>query len=321
MTGDPAVSVVIPTYQRPDLVLRAVRSVLDQTMADFELIVVADGRDTETCEALATLGDARVSVHVPERHLGNADARNAGVARARAPWVAFLDDDDLWLPLKLERQLRVARLAGCAHPVVSCLLCARSELGDMIWPRRLPQPSEDWSEYFFCRRTPFTGEGMVISSAILTSRTLLLEVPFASGLDRHVDPDWLLRALRRSDVCLEFPEQHDVLVVWNIEHSRPRITTQRDWQTSRAWCRANRHLFSSRGYAAFLLHVVGSNAAAQHEWRAFPALLREAFAEGRPAGVDVASHLANFSLPAGVQRQAAAWYGRWRAKRGGRPPT
>lgn len=310
MVTGPLVSIVIPTHHRPDLVLRAVRSVLDQTLADFEIIVVVDGRDAATCGTLEAIDDPRLTMHLPDRHLGNADARNEGIVRARARWVAFLDDDDAWLPEKLERQLAVAEHAPCACPIVTCRLIARSVPGDMIWPRRRPGPGEDWSEYFFCRRTPFAGEGMITTSSILTSRALLVDVPFASGLTRHVDPDWLLRAVRRPDVCVEFVPDDAPLVVWYVEHGRPRVTTQRDWVASYEWCRENRRLFSKRGYAAFLLHVVGYNAAAQHQWRAFPLLLREAFANGHPAPVDLASYMANFSCPAAVQRRLAVWYAR-----------
>jgi len=305
----PLISVVVPTFQRPHLVLRAVRSVLDQTLRNLEVIVVVDGRDDATRESLGSVSDPRLVVHVPARHLGNADARNAGVALARAEWVAFLDDDDAWLPAKLERQLPMALASPAALPIVSCRVLVRREGGTTVWPRRLPRPGEDWSEYFFCRRTPFTGEGMITMTSILTARRLLLDVPFAP-LPRHVDPDWVLRATRRPDVVVTFVPDTEPLVEWYMEHDRPRITTRPDWRASLAWCRDNRTLFSDRGYAAFLLHVVGSSAAAQHVWHAFPLLLREAFRDGRPAGVDVASHVANFSIPAALQRRVATWYGR-----------
>jgi glycosyltransferase involved in cell wall biosynthesis len=312
MSDRPAVSVVIPTYRRPHLVPHAVRSALAQTAGDLEVIVVIDGRDDETRDALGAIADPRLSLLVPDRHLGNADARNAGVARAHGSWIAFLDDDDTWLPPKLERQLEASRTATTPRPIVSCHLLARHETGEMVWPRRLPRAGEDWSEYFFCRTTPFTGEGMVIHSAMMAPRDLCAEVPFSSGLDRHVDPDWLLRALRLPGTSLTFPRDTDPLVIWNIERSRPRITMQRDWEGSLRWCRARRDLFSDRGYAAFLLHVVGSNAAAQHAWRAFGSLLLEAFRDGRPAVVDVASHVANFTIPASVQQRVATWYARRR---------
>jgi hypothetical protein len=305
------VSVVIPTYQRPDLVIRAVRSALGQTVAEIEVIVVVDGRDEPTCSALRAVDDARLRVHVPQGWLGNADARNAGVALARADWVAFLDDDDEWLPRKLEAQLRVARSSTHADPIIACRFIARDEAGDFVWPRRLPRPNEPLSEYFFCRKTPFTGEGMVHGgSAILASRALALRVPFRSGLPRHVDPDWLLRAASEPGVRLQFVPEMEPLLIWHIERSRLRITTQRDWKQSLAYCRENRQLFTRRSYAAFVLHIVGSNAAAQGEWGAFPVLLRESCTRGRPALVDLVSHVGNFVLPAGVQRAVAGFFAR-----------
>lgn len=306
----PLVSAVIPTYLRPDLVLRAIRSALGQTVQDIEVIVVVDGRDAQTCAALQGIDDARLVVVVPERHLGNADARNACVSRARAKCVAFLDDDDEWLPNKLAAQLRTWQRSGLTYPIVTCRMIGRSETGDVIWPRRLPAPGEPLSEFFFCRRTPFTGEGMVINSAILTSRELLRLVPFRSGLERHVDPDWLLRAIRLPGTGLEFVPQLEPQLIWYIEQHRDRITTRRDWRGSLAYAGTNRDLFTARGYAAFVLHVVSGAAAAQRDRAAFFLLLNEAFTKGRPAPVDLVSHFGNFLLPTATQRWAAKLFSR-----------
>lgn len=311
MTRAPLVSVVVPTFHRPHLVGRAVQSVLAQTVRELEVVVVVDSRDDETCSALGTIADPRLVVHVPGRHLGNADARNAGVSLARAPWVAFLDDDDDWFPVKLERQLPVALGAPAgSHPIVSCRVLVRATGGTMVWPRRTPDPGEDLSEYFFCRRTPFTGEGMVTTTSILTTRALLRHVPFTSGLTRHEDPDWVMRAVRHPGAFLQFVPDEDPLLTWYMEHDRPRVSTRPDWEASRDWARNNRTLFSKRGYAAFLLHVASGAAAAQRARGALAELLVEAARRGRPGPVDVASHIANFALPASWQRRAAAWYGR-----------
>lgn len=311
----PLVSVIIPTYLRPELVHRAVQSALAQTLTQLEVIVVVDGGDAETRTALATCGDPRLRLVLPERRLGNAGARNAGVQEARADWVAFLDDDDVWLPQKLARQYETARRSRLPYPIVSCRLIARSERGDLVWPRRFPGAGEPLSEYFFCRRTPFTGEGMVINSAILTRRQLLDRVPFQDGLERHVDPDWLLRAAREPGAGLVFVPEPEPLLIWHVEQGRRRITTMRDWRASLAWCREQRDLFTARAYAAFVLHVVGSNAAAQGEGTAFLLLLREAFRRGRPAPVDLLSHVGNFLLPDRAQRGLATLFGRLSAAR------
>src|SRR5215475_1696049 len=82
----PEVSVVIPTRSRPDLVLRAVRSVLGQTMTDLEVVVVIDGPDPDTEAALETLGDPRVRTVPLDVSSGAPTARNIGVRAARAPW-------------------------------------------------------------------------------------------------------------------------------------------------------------------------------------------------------------------------------------------
>jgi glycosyltransferase involved in cell wall biosynthesis len=305
----PEVSVVIPTYERADLVVRAVSSALAQNVDGLEVIVVVDGRDEATCAELRMLDDERLRVHVPPRRLGNADARNEGVRLARGQWVAFLDDDDEWLAGKLEAQLRVVRASTHRSPIVACRFIARDEAGDFVWPRRLPATHEPLSEYFFCRKTPFTGEGIVQGgSAVLTSRELALCVPFRSGLQRHVDTDWLLRASVQG--TLLFVPEMEPLLVWNIERGRLRITTQRDWNQSLAYCRDNPELFTRRGYAAFVLHVVSANAAAQGNWGAFYMLLREAFARGQPTVIDLVSHVGNFALPLRLQRAIAGLFAR-----------
>lgn len=92
----PSVSVVVPTYQRRELVARAVRSVLAQTYQDFELVVVDDGSNDGTDGSLAGI-DVRLRYH-RQQNRGAAAARNRGLQLARGPVVAFLDSDDRWLP-------------------------------------------------------------------------------------------------------------------------------------------------------------------------------------------------------------------------------
>lgn len=99
----PEVSVVIPTRNRRDLVARAVRSVLAQTVP-VQVVVVDEASTDGTAERMASFGDA-VKVVRHERPLGAAVARNDGVATAIAEWVAFCDDDDVWAPGKLAAQL------------------------------------------------------------------------------------------------------------------------------------------------------------------------------------------------------------------------
>lgn len=99
----PFYSVVIPTYRRNNLLLQALDSVNQQTFDDYEIIVVDDDANPDTRALVESLGDERVSYFINQHTSGGSGARNFGLAQARGEWVAFLDDDDTWLPTKLEK--------------------------------------------------------------------------------------------------------------------------------------------------------------------------------------------------------------------------
>ena len=115
MTAAPAVSVVLPTYERRELVGER-RSVLAQSFSDLELIVVDDGSTDGTGESLAGV-DPRLR-YVWQANAGVAAARNRGLELARAPIVAFIDSDDAWLPDHLA--VVTGLLARHPHAVIAC---------------------------------------------------------------------------------------------------------------------------------------------------------------------------------------------------------
>jgi glycosyltransferase involved in cell wall biosynthesis len=105
----PAVSVVVATYNYGRFLPETLESVLGQTFADLELIVVDDGSTDGTSHILRPyLRDRRVR-YFALGHLGQAPAKNIGVQRSRAPLIAFLDGDDVWQPAKLDRQVTLFR--------------------------------------------------------------------------------------------------------------------------------------------------------------------------------------------------------------------
>ena len=109
----PEISVVIPTRNRWRLLdVCGLRSALGQEGVDHEVIVVDDGSTDETAARLSSVDDPRLRILHHEAPAGMAKARNTGIAAARAEWIAFLDDDDLWSPRKLATQLATARATG-----------------------------------------------------------------------------------------------------------------------------------------------------------------------------------------------------------------
>lgn len=113
MGAPPAVSVVIPTYDRAAVLPRAIDSVLGQTVEDLELLVVDDGSTDRAPDVVAGYADDRVRCLRHEQNRGASAARNSGIEAASGDYVAFLDSDDEWLAGKLETQLAVLEAASC----------------------------------------------------------------------------------------------------------------------------------------------------------------------------------------------------------------
>ena len=103
----PAVTVIIPTFNRAALLPKAVESVLAQTFQDFEIVLVDDASSDSTPNVIRGFSDPRIRYVRHDSNRGIAVARNTGVANARGRFIAFLDDDDEWLPVKLERQIEI----------------------------------------------------------------------------------------------------------------------------------------------------------------------------------------------------------------------
>ncbi|TAW14809.1 glycosyltransferase family 2 protein [Rhizobium ruizarguesonis] len=103
--ADPAITIIIPTFNRSALIGEAIDSVLQQTFGDFELIVVDDGSTDNTRDIVTGFTDSRL-VFVQQENAGRSAARNRAIAMARGKYIAFLDSDDAYLRDKLERQVR-----------------------------------------------------------------------------------------------------------------------------------------------------------------------------------------------------------------------
>lgn len=295
----PVVSAVIPTVGRPAHVVAAVRSALAQTLREIEVVVVVDGPDAATLAALAGLGDPRLRVVELPSRTGPGAARNAGVAAARGEWVAFLDDDDLWDPRKLEVQLRAARESEDAQPVIASREEARGDGRSEIWPRRLPDPGEDVSEYLLARRGLFWGEGSIHTSTWFTRRELLERVRFREDLEKHEDWDWLVRAAGEAGATVTFVP--DSLAVRNVDETLPRASRKLDWRLGLdhvSECR-RAGLITPRAHASFLLTVVSAEAAEQRAVGALWRLPWEAVRHGRPRLKDLAICAGNFVVPRG----------------------
>jgi glycosyltransferase involved in cell wall biosynthesis len=111
-----AISVIVPHYNRPDCVREALLSICNQTLKPAEILLVDDCSSPENLEKLSELSSLATILSTP-RNVSDSGARNFGAQHASGKWIAFLDDDDYWMPDKQERQIRYLE----AHPNVEAL--------------------------------------------------------------------------------------------------------------------------------------------------------------------------------------------------------
>jgi glycosyltransferase involved in cell wall biosynthesis len=203
----PEVSVVVPAYNRAATLRRALDSALGQSVQDIELLVINDGSTDETAAVAAAVGDPRVRILRHAVNRGAAAARNTGIRAAGAPFIAFLDSDDAWLPGKLAAQLAALRAAP-REQMVSCH-GVRIHLLDHGVSRDQPLlDSPDWFARLL-RDCDLSPGATLLARREAFDRVGLLD----ETLPRFEDWDWLLRyAAAGGTICaLRGP----LAVVWN----------------------------------------------------------------------------------------------------------
>ncbi len=298
---------VIPTRNRPHMVVAAVRSALAQTHAPVEVIVVVDGPEDGagpelSASVLSRVEDRCLRIVALPASVGGSEARNTGVRIATGEWIAFLDDDDLWLPGKLAVQLAFARgLEFNTLPVLSCPVLARGPDWQEVWPREPYRAGQPMAEYLFCRKGWRYGSALLQTSTLLAPRSLLLAVPFTRGLRKHQDWDWLLRAAAHPGVSVRSVGSAP-LAIFHVEGERASVGRVRDWRFSLAWAGERREFVSDRAYAAFLATECAAQAGSA-PLRERAALLRAVLQTRVPLGKNWLRLLAFLLVPQTLRRR------------------
>ncbi|GAA2018756.1 glycosyltransferase family 2 protein [Nakamurella flavida] len=235
----PAVSVVIPTVLR-DQLERAVRSVRSQSYdGRVEVVVVIDRPKTPESEARAE----RLTADGVDRIVwtgggrGGGHARNLGISSATGVLLGLLDDDDEWLPHKLDEQVERMH-AGADELVLSCRIVQvdpSTGRSSVPVPRTLASPPQRIEEYLFRRRRPSIDRAAFYTSTLLLTRELARRIPWDEDLPRHQDWDWLLRLQRDADAHFAHIPSVGVRIHANSDGS---ISASSDWESSLRWIQA-----------------------------------------------------------------------------------
>lgn len=308
-----AVSVVIPTRDREAFLLDATRSVLAQRDVDVEVIVVDDG-SSRSCDAvLAPLGDGRVRVVRHDQPRGVAEARNTGIRAARAPWLAFLDDDDLLAPGSLAAHLAATHETPEAG--WSCVGLVHIDRRAAIVGSSLPpDPAQLVRDLPQCNVVPAPSCVMVARHAVEAAG--LFDPAFSCYADWDL---WLRLAPQAPLVCVARPlaayRYHDANMssdpyLWDAERRRMAAKHGSAAATGPA---ANRAAWG-RAHAFNYLHAGHARRSAQEMWRIGrrerdgKALVAAAAIRTSPATVRrLLDARSRRRVPADWRREAEAW--------------
>ena len=189
----PLVTVVVTTYNRPSYLRDCVASVLDQTYEPIELVVVDDCSDTPANETLAGVDTDALAGYRCVRHRTNRGvnaARNTGIEAGNGAYVAFLDDDDRWVPEKVERHVEAFAAADDGVGVVYSGMKAVREDGES--EELPPRIDGDLTKALLCRN-------VVGSMSVVTVRADIAEsIPFDEEFEAWADLEWLIRVSQRT---------------------------------------------------------------------------------------------------------------------------
>jgi len=221
-TRNPLISVIIPTRNRAEMLFRALNSVVTQTYPNIEIIVIDDASTDNTKDLIQHFATNykinNLIYHRQETQQGAPMARNKGIALSTGNYIAFLDDDDEWLPRKLEAQLILHRELLADITYTGYII---KQHGKEI-AKKYPEPFD--STAILTRNTLGT------FSTVLINREVFNNILFDPSLKSHQDWDFWLQATDQCyhivpiDACLTIYHLHDS----NISQRKENLITARD---------------------------------------------------------------------------------------------
>lgn len=192
----PEISVIIPTYNRRKTIVQAVRSVLNQSFYDLECIVVDDGSDDGTCEAIKKIKDDRLKYFELSGNFGACHARNFGIGVAVGKYIAFQDSDDIWHKEKLEKQILFLRENNADF-----VFCSMRQIDNTLRKKDIIFP-ENLKEGYVSAGKVLEGS-CASTQCMLMNKKCLDEIRFDEHLPRYQDWDLILRISKKHTVYFQ----------------------------------------------------------------------------------------------------------------------
>lgn len=253
----PFFSVVIPVYNRAEMLRDCLKSVLAQSEQDFEIVVVDDGSNDNPASVVDEVGDHRI-LFICQQNKGGGAARNTGIDHAGGRFIAFLDSDDRYLPHHLATMRSL--LENTANTgAYARILVERGEDCTIVKPPRAIADGEDMASYLLCDR------GFLPTSTIVVEADLARAIRFHENLPAAEDTDFAIRAVLAGTrfVMAEKPG-----VIWRDSFDPGRLSAGRRCASMKEWIDGLRGRIPDKAYYGCLGWAYAKYVAVNDGWRA-----------------------------------------------------
>jgi len=259
------VSVVIPTYNKPVYLKRAIESVLKQDYKNIEIIVVIDGFSKEAeqmINELINLTSTPIKIIQTVEKVGGSEARNIGVQNSNGDYIALLDDDDEWYSDKISSQLEQIQKNKftdeddfiCFTSLHRYKNTGQKELDKLPNVNFEDSNVSTMAEYLFGTKG-LRNIGFIQTSSILVPKKLLIKVPFTKDLPKHQDWDWLLKIDRETNLSILQVIEPKMIYHFDVP-KEIRTGYINRWRFTEKWGSTHKKDFSRQAYESFILNYV-----------------------------------------------------------------
>ncbi|MDT2348128.1 glycosyltransferase family 2 protein [Enterococcus faecium] len=249
------VSCVITTVNREKKLIRAISSCINQVYTNIEIIVVIDGENPDLATSLRThFEKIKCPLQIIETgdRVGGNEARNIGISKSNGYFVALLDDDDEWLPNKIEEQVKMFN--DNKDCVVFCSVYRiDSDVKKKILPRKSYKSTMTITKFLFDTTKLGLRAGFIQTSTLFSTKEIFSKINFDPELKKHQDWDWCIKVASNG---INFVHINKPLVYYHNEHTKNRVGRDKDYIASFKWLNSVKNYLTKREYDRFIYSVI-----------------------------------------------------------------
>ena len=255
MMQEELVSAIITTVDRVSELKRAILSIERQTYKNIEIIVVVDGTNSTIKKIIDELkGRSSLCIHYLEtgEKKGGNYARNLGINHANGKYIALLDDDDEWMPKKIEKQLNVCK-ENNDNNIIFCSVINKKPKKKVVLPRKnFDSTKDDIVDFLFSYRYGLK-HGFIQTSTLFGRKEIFESIPFDNKLQKHQDWDWVIQTNKQG---VSYKQINEPLVIYHNENQNNRVGKSGTYHLSIKWIENNRDKIKQKNYYIFRYTVV-----------------------------------------------------------------